>query len=1092
MAQVPHLDRSSTDLARPLLHQDPDGGREKMPYSVETPYGFLLDLDFLKYVDDIERGQTLRRLPLHRKVKGSKQAPSFSPSQAGGWASTESLSSTTSEDGKPASPRPRTSSSETMEPASKGVSLPPSPAPTVQLPLPPSPDSAVARGARVETTLLETSRRLEEAQLGLLTGAGAAAGLKRTATETSRDGVHPPRSVSPLAGESQADPPRASLPNSGRSTPVSTVSPAHLHHVREQMAAALRQLKELEEQVKMVPLLEEEICRLKQEREQLAASLGGRPEGGEPGVFHFPPRPPQGRAAGPDTARAQGHREARPESEGDGDGEPARGRPRKIVELKKLTERLSGSERARKSRGGTRPPKVEEPGKRSIGVGEEVDMSEAVFYYRSQRPCQEVAVGCETETHDAEVWVMESFLGVSSEAEEEIRLLQDEVRHQREVIAMLEGHLREATEELEELRVEVCARRPGGLVSRATLACPETAEACVEAIPPTRCQAVGSHVATVEASAQSSLPVVHVGVGCDLQEKVCTEAGSATDSRRRALQIQPGTEHKGQKWQNKSTGATADRGTAREGSGSEDAKPGKPIGGREGTPVQLPLQTTEGEPDPGPSSSPGTGGKESREPDVVEGAGALKSIMKRLDSPAEAEAGGHGKKTLQFVGLLNGEYEPVISGGRKSRDRGRLRGPLQGGGRWLLVPLPSSSEAQFHGGGGLATRLAPCPARETAASLGSHLGPWQVGRYLRALATGTWRWLSPDAFSCGRYESTSSEEEEEEEEEEEGSPGEGSLCSSFSETVSRSSDLEGVATSPDVSCSSEDDEGTPVPEAAPDHPRASPDPEDATGQEAAAPHIKERFELSPWMREACLAVRTHLGHSRAAPKSKELLSSTGLVLQEWFRVSSQKASRASKVAKYLRAFAELSPGLLAHIINLSDGNGNMALHYSVSHSNFDIVRLLLDTGVCHVNHQNKAGYTALMLAALATMEREDDMAVVRHLFDMGNVNAKASQAGQTALMLAVSHGRREMVEALLACGADVNLQDEEGSTALMCACEHGRVETVQLLLTQPACNTSIVDHDGNDAAAIALEGGHHDIAALISAHRTQSAVGPGL
>lgn len=67
------------------------------------------------------------------------------------------------------------------------------------------------------------------------------------------------------------------------------------------------------------------------------------------------------------------------------------------------------------------------------------------------------------------------------------------------------------------------------------------------------------------------------------------------------------------------------------------------------------------------------------------------------------------------------------------------------------------------------------------------------------------------------------------------------------------------------------------------------------------------------------------------------------------------------------------------------------------------------------------------------------------------------QAGQTALMLAVSHGRQEMVDALLACGADVNLQDEEGSTALMCACEHGRMETVKLLLAQPTCNISIVD-----------------------------------
>ncbi|NWU86279.1 KANK3 protein, partial [Onychorhynchus coronatus] len=245
------------------------------------------------------------------------------------------------------------------------------------------------------------------------------------------------------------------------------------------------------------------------------------------------------------------------------------------------------------------------------------------------------------------------------------------------------------------------------------------------------------------------------------------------------------------------------------------------------------------------------------------------------------------------------------------------------------------------------------------------------------------------------------------------------------------------------------------------------------------PPALPRFELSPRMREACLIVKTHLGHP--APLCPQLASSS-LVLQEWFRLSSQKSSVPDTVANHLLAFAEVSPALLAHVVNLADGNGNTALHYSVSHSNFHIVRLLLDTGICNVDHQNKAGYTALMLAALAAVEQENDMNVVRRLFSMGNVNAKASQAGQTALMLAVSHGRQEMVEALLACGADVNLQDEEGSTALMCACEHGRTETVRLLLAQPTCNVSIVDSDGNNAVAIALEAGHSDIAALLYAH----------
>ncbi|NXG11223.1 KANK3 protein, partial [Sakesphorus luctuosus] len=347
--------------------------------------------------------------------------------------------------------------------------------------------------------------------------------------------------------------------------------------------------------------------------------------------------------------------------------------------------------------------------------------------------------------------------------------------------------------------------------------------------------------------------------------------------------------------------------------------------------------------------------------------GALKSIMKKRDGPPRSEAEG-SKKSLQFVGVLNGEYESTSS--EEEEEEG-----------------DSSSE-------------------------------------------------KASADSSDSSEQGDSETSEEEAREGVCEPGQG--CEGTGMILPE------------------------TPEVKEKCPRALP-----------------RFELSPRMREACLIVKTHLGHpALLCPQ----LASSSLILQEWFRLSSQKSSVPDTVANHLLAFAEVSPALLAHVVNLADGNGNTALHYSVSHSNFHIVRLLLDTGICNVDHQNKAGYTALMLAALAAVEQEDDMNVVRRLFSMGNVNAKASQAGQTALMLAVSHGRQEMVEALLTCGADVNLQDEEGSTALMCACEHGRVETVKLLLAQPTCNVSIVDSDGNNAVAIALEAGHSDIAGLLYAH----------
>lgn len=51
----------------------------------------------------------------------------------------------------------------------------------------------------------------------------------------------------------------------------------------------------------------------------------------------------------------------------------------------------------------------------------------------------------------------------------------------------------------------------------------------------------------------------------------------------------------------------------------------------------------------------------------------------------------------------------------------------------------------------------------------------------------------------------------------------------------------------------------------------------------------------------------------------------------------------------------------------------------------------------------------------------------------------------------------DMVQALLAQGAEVNLQDDEGSTALMCASEHGHADIVKVLLAQTDCDAALAD-----------------------------------
>merc|ERR1712228_694990 len=163
-----------------------------------------------------------------------------------------------------------------------------------------------------------------------------------------------------------------------------------------------------------------------------------------------------------------------------------------------------------------------------------------------------------------------------------------------------------------------------------------------------------------------------------------------------------------------------------------------------------------------------------------------------------------------------------------------------------------------------------------------------------------------------------------------------------------------------------------------------------------------------------------------------------------------------------------------------------ALHYSVSHGNFDVVSILLDSKVANANILNKAGYTCTMLVSLAIISSETHRAVVKKLFSIADLNLRASQHGQTALMLAVSHGRLDMVELLTDAGADLNIRDEDGSTALMCAAEHGHLEIVKVLMQHPDININATDNDGLSALSVAMEAGHRDIGVLLYANMSFS------
>ncbi|KAK2835340.1 hypothetical protein Q5P01_015824 [Channa striata] len=970
MTQSVQVNPKLPDLGSPFIYSNQEEAEQAGSYSVQTPYGFQLDLDFLKYVEEIESGHNLRRAPVNsrrsgRGLKLSQRSPSVG-GRTSGWTSTESLASPASEDGRaPPLPPPR---NRLGSAPCEGFSLSPvtiltAPPLSAGAKVPPPPPQ---RNPRVERTLLETSRRLQQEQ-----------------SHQHQNGgrfqlADPPKQhlSSATTQVLQGSWTKPSPQTSGRSTPaagttVTPVPPSQLQTVREQMATALKQLKEMEEKVKGVPALEKEVAKLRAEKDMLLIALQEKKV-----AMEVTKQKQQSTESSTQTTEGlQTQMDHSIHSRLTSPTSPGHKVLAKSTELKRLTEKFEPKEERAPEplkvllKAPEKLPVIE---KKSVAVGEDVPMDSVVFYYRQGlkdasegtkvNVCErgtategclvhEKGVQAKVATGEAEVWVMESLLGLTSEAQREIDTLQDTIKFQQESIVVLEDRLSLADKDLEILKAQIEEKLSKVTCEKWVLAKPDTANAQVETLNP-----VLQHAAV--------LCHPDVSDACVGETLTAGQTEQATQTDALETPAEPVTVtlvSTGCQWENLFVGKNEEQ--------------------KATVPKKRQLTVSEYKVSPGEELVSASEKQEDQEEKTAAGnkTGMLKSIMKRKDGSNSGENRTTGKKSLQFVGILNGGYEST-----------------------------SSEEDE-----------------EDRSSSGD----------------------------SGEGECLDSTEEDEAALEEETSEEERNINMDESDT----------------------------------------DEETLRATTYSSDAVKEKFELSSKMREACLILKNHLNDDIKTLKSKEVLSSTHSVQLEWFRISSAKMAQPSRVSDYLMAFSEVSSALLEHVVNMTDGNGNTALHYSVSHSNFSVVGLLLDTGMCNVDKQNKAGYTAIMLAALSTVKEEGDMAVVKKLFSQGNVNAKASQAGQTALMLAVSHGRQEMVRALLECGADVNLQDDEGSTALMCASEHGRAEIVKLLLEQPGCDISIVDNDGSNALSIALEASHNDTAVLLYAHmnyaKSQTAVG---
>ncbi|XP_029945770.1 KN motif and ankyrin repeat domain-containing protein 2 [Salarias fasciatus] len=1007
MAQVLHMDPGFPGKLNPPAHPSLHTKEPEAPYSVETPYGYRLDLDFLKYVNDIEKGNTIKKVPIQRRPRYGSLPRGYG--YAGSWwTSTESLCSNTSMDSRHSSFSYCAPGYHTMQ----------------------RPNFSTAR---VEKTLLDARRKLEEEKEGRRFSNLGSMHSSVAGSNTSISSAH---SFNRQHGGGGTFTPLSS----GLSTPV-TPTPAHLQHVREQMAAALRKIKELEEQVKTIPVLQVKISVLQEEKRQLSVQLKSQKFLGHTLGFS------RGRPRGElyiDIPEEEGNAGAKSSSK------PAEPLSPSVPEGSKQDSGCEIEDTV--IVGGARPDAKREV--RTIGVGPE-----------DSRGCRHVGV-----------WVREKDLGLLPETE----ALKDQV-------GQLEGQLKRTMQELQAAQQQSGAAREGPQAEHPVMT---TSTGWQE---PTGCS-LHTLVSFTQQPQQREQRTVGIQV-YTLEQPTVVEVGTLLRAETCSpLPPQPAAE-------------------------------GHQRGQTEDGPVDLPLAVSSKQvrdvlkselstsvPVANPAVAVATGNQivlahceenkaclrasddsiRSQEGSAQADSSpqsSLRSIMKRK---AEGEPGSPStKKNLQFIGV-NGGYESTSSddSSSESSDEG-------------------SDSSEYHE----AREKLPETAAQHQQKTPSAASPAQESTSVPQQTVGKTPAAIPDSQQSPSQPASAGAPPPPPHKAPQSPAADAAVqqCASqppasdvtpppsypantpaFIETVQQPSDKHSVAQAaastpsstettshqnsikPALPCVTETTEI--ASQQCTVHSESTP-----AADSAAASSKQVRLELSDSLKSALYGLQKALGEPNAFSQQAARAAYTA-VLQEWLRVSCHKGANTAVVKAYMDAFAAVSPQLLEFVINMADGNGNTALHYTVSHSNFPVVKLLLDTGLCNADKQNKAGYTAIMLTALAAFHSDNDLQTVLQLLRTGDVNAKASQAGQTALMLAVSHGRGDMVRALLSCGAQVNIRDDDGSTALMCACEHGHVDIVRQLLSVPGCDATLTDNDGSTALSIALEASQNDIAVLLYAH----------
>lgn len=495
-------------------------------------------------MDDIERSDTIRRLHFNKRpgVANAASEPQriINPTH---WTSSESLSSVSSDEAKKTSlssssssvnkrrpplphSKPKSSSQRPEVPQDLSVTSQRDehgrPTPGTQHPTP------TKSNLLEDKTLMETCKRLEHEKGSSQQGPPEPQPRRRLA---SFGGLGSTGTLSPYTSWSALnqgakitvlDQPRQgtlllgsglkiSPSSSGRASPVSGVSPLHLQMVRDQMAAALRRLKDLEEQVNAIPVLKVKIAVLQEEKRQLTALVKSQDEAQKysssigKDLQELNSKPAMESWVHSAISGLTDFHELSVEMQ--------------LLERKSQDARLESSAFKMRDR-------------KSVAIGDDQCIDEAIVIHQHKLNfSKDVAVNAKPETQSVAVGVTEAMLGVESDKEAETELQQQTIQHLSDRVQILEAELKEAMlkAEMGRMRSELREAEARNRADKSSSTHPQVNCTATQTELQTRTLGVGNHTNLVHSAVGGGLEWISIGVGvsCRPEMKV-TSSGPDT------------------------------------------------------------------------------------------------------------------------------------------------------------------------------------------------------------------------------------------------------------------------------------------------------------------------------------------------------------------------------------------------------------------------------------------------------------------------------------------------------------------------------------------------------------------------------------